>query len=112
MPASALVLLIVPGKLDAWRAFVGECHAGNPDYVDSRQRLGVRREQMFLAGTEGEEFVIYYLEAENLDEAMIGMGVSLDPFDQWFRIQMKEIHDLILADPPPWPEKAIDYQDE
>ena len=61
--------------------------------------------------TEGEEFVIYYIEAENLDEAMIGMGVSLDPFDQYFRLQVKSIHDLILADPPPWPEQALEFQD-
>ncbi|MEA2900755.1 MAG: hypothetical protein QOH36_642 [Actinomycetota bacterium] len=111
MPASALVLLVVPGKLDAWRELMAQCTDDNPDYVDSRQRLGITREQVFLHGNEGEEFVIYYIEAENLDEAMIGMGVSLDPFDQWFRIQVKSIHDLILADPPPWPEQALDFQD-
>lgn len=111
MPSSALVLLIVPGKLDAWRELVGQCNDGNPDYVDSRQRLGIIREQNFLQGNEGEEYVIYYLEAENLDEAMIGMGVSLDPFDHWFRLQVKEIHDLILVDPPPWPEQGLDYQE-
>jgi hypothetical protein len=39
------------------------------------------------------------------------MGVSLDPFDHWFRLQVKDIHDLILVDPPPWPEQALDFQD-
>lgn len=112
MPASALVLLVVPGKLEAWREMMSQCHAGNPDYVDSRQRLGITREQAFLHGNEGEEFVIYYLEAENLEEAMIGLGVSLDPFDHWFRLQMKEIHDVILADPPPWPEQVLDFRDD
>ncbi|MGH8571786.1 MAG: hypothetical protein ACREX8_04305 [Gammaproteobacteria bacterium] len=50
-----------------------------------------------------------YLEADDLFEtAMQGVGSSQEPFDQWFRERMKEVHGIDLAEPAPPPEQIID----
>ena len=39
------------------------------------------------------------------------MGSSGDPFDQWFREQIKEVHGIdIASDPPPQSEQVLDVR--
>jgi hypothetical protein len=50
------------------------------------------------------------LEADDPGSAMQGMGTSSDPFDEWFRERVRDIHGFDLASPPPPPEQVLDYK--
>lgn len=46
---------------------------------------------------------VVYLEADDLQAAMAGLGSSQEPFDRWFREVISEVHgiDLTQGFPPP-----------
>ena len=46
---------------------------------------------------------VVYIEADDIEAAMAGLGSSQDPFDVWFREQTREMHGINIEDgfPPP-----------
>jgi hypothetical protein len=58
------------------------------------------------------DLAVVYLEAEDLQAALEGLGSSQEPFDQWFRGLVMEIHGIDLAQGFPLPEQLIDFRSE
>lgn len=108
----AMAIPILPGKTDQWRRFAAEL-AGprHGEYVASRQRLGVH-ERALLQSTPQGDLAIVTVEGADPAGALSQFGASGDPFTQWFREQVQEIHgfDLALPLPGPLPELLIDSQ--
>jgi ketosteroid isomerase-like protein len=105
-----MAIPILPGKTDQWRRFVAEL-AGprHADYVASRERLSVH-ERSFLQSTPQGDLAIVTVEGADPAGAISQFGAQVDPFAQWFREQVLEIHGFDLAQPPagPPPELVID----
>ena len=101
---------ILAGKLDAWRSAMARCTAGNPDYVASRNRLGIRREAAWLHHTPAGDVAVVHIEADDVGAALRRMGTSTEPFDVWFRDAVKAVHGFDLAEPAPPAEQVVDYR--
>jgi hypothetical protein len=103
MALMAMAFPILPGKTDQWRRFAAELVGSRRDaYVASRQRLGVH-ERAFLQSTPQGDLVIVTLEGADPAAAVSQFGASGDPFTQWFRDQVLELHGFDLAQPMPGP---------
>ena len=55
------------------------------------------------------DLAVVYLEADDLDAAFATIGGSGDPFDQWFRSHIEDVHGISLAAGMPIPELILDY---
>jgi len=108
--ASASPLL--PGKLDAWRKFTQEM-AGprKKEHDESRRRLGVTIERAWYQPTPMGDLVVVYGEANDVAGFFGGLAASQEPFDVWFKQQIKELHgvDFNQPLPGPLPELGFDY---
>lgn len=110
MPDVAFVAPILPGKTEAWRAAMAELSGPRQaEYHESRERLGIRREARWLQRTGEGDFAIIYLEADDLGAAFRGLGFSEEPFDQWFRATMQDVHGFDLRGQRS-PEQHVDYR--
>lgn len=112
MPSLASAFPILPGKLDAWREFTTQLRARSAEHAASRRRLGMTVERAYYQPTPHGDMAIVYLEADDIGQALQGLGGSQDPFDVWFREQVQDIHGVDLGAPPagPLPEMTFDWQ--
>jgi hypothetical protein len=58
------------------------------------------------------DLVVLYFEGEAPAQAMTKIAASTDPFDNWFRDQIKEVHGLDFSQlaAAPVPELGVDYK--
>ena len=111
MGVVAFVAPLLPGKAEDHRQLCEELvGARREEYEASRQRLGITREAAWHQGTPAGTVSVICLEADDPGFAMQGMGTSSDPFDEWFRERVRDIHGVDLASPPPPPEQVLDYK--
>ncbi len=114
MASLRLVLPILPGKEEAWRRLYQELSGSRrPEYEESRRRLGITRECVWVAQILQGEIAIVYLEAEELAQVILQLAASDLPFDRWFRQQLQEVHGLDVTQPKvvaPSTEVIFDWQ--
>lgn len=111
MAAIAFIAPILPGKEQADKDMMREATGPRrADYEESRRRLGITREAVWHQQTPQGTVAIVYLEADDPRRVFQGLGSSGEPFDQWFRQGIMEIHGLDLSQPPPGPppEQLLD----
>ncbi|MDR6507248.1 DUF6176 family protein [Arthrobacter oryzae] len=104
---------ILPGKLEAWKAFCEGTKTGD-EYDRQRKRMGIVREVVSLMQTPGGDFACIFQEAKDLAKAFQVLAQSDDPYDVWFRDQIMELHGLtpeMLQGPPP-ATVAVDYHND
>lgn len=58
----------------------------------------------------GGDMAVVLVEADDLQAAFAGLGSSQDPFDVWFREQVREVHGMNLEDGFPPPEQILDFR--
>ena len=94
----ALALPLVPGKLEAWRAFRTELTGARAEaYQGFMKRLGLSREQAFHQPTPEGDIAVLVIAGED-PGAMFGKLVgSTDPFDRWYVEQVTELHGMNRA---------------
>lgn len=109
MPDAAYAVPILPGKLDAWRLAMERCQPANPEYVASRQRLGMGREAAWLQHTPMGDLAVVYIQADDLMAVFQGMGASQEHFDAWFREAILDVHGVDLTQPAPPTELVVDF---
>ena len=104
MASLAMAFPILPGKTEQWKHFNQEM-AGprHSEYEASRKRLGETREAAYLQHTPQGDMAVIYAEAQDVQRVFEGFGRSQEPFDVWFREQVKEIHGVDLSQPLPGP---------
>ena len=104
MASLAMAFPILPGKTEQWKHFTQEM-AGprHSEYEASRKRLGETREAAYLQHTPQGDMAVIYAEAQDVQRVFEGFGMSQEPFDVWFREQVKEIHGVDLSQPLPGP---------
>jgi hypothetical protein len=104
---------ILPGKLEAWKAFVDEIKGPRKDeFAHSRQRLGASREVISLVQTPEGDFASLFHEGESVSGGFSKLAGSEDPFDVWFKDKILELHGVtseMLSQGPP-SEVVFDYR--
>jgi hypothetical protein len=69
--------------------------------MESLQRLGIAREQVWLHSPQDAlqgEIVIVFLEAEHPSSLLSQLAASNLSFDRWLRQQMLELHGFDVAE--------------
>jgi hypothetical protein len=112
MESVAISAPFVSGKTEVAREAMYSCMHGerNAAYQASRARLGISREAVWIHQTPIGDVAVFYLEADDLQQALHGLASSTDPFDCWFRELTREIHGIDLEQGFPPPEQTIDYR--
>lgn len=112
MPAFAIALPLLEGKETVLKQFSDELRGPRKrPFDESEHRLGFPKESWFLQRSQGGNFVIVTFESPDPARALTEFGRSRDPFDVWFKAEVKEITGVDLNGPlPPPPEEVIRYE--
>lgn len=109
MTALLMFAPILPGKVDAWRRFVGgligERHAG---YRAAIRKAGLERLRVWhQKGPGGEDAAVVVFEGAAPERFLQGIGTGEDDFSAWFRESLTEAHGIDMAAPPPPPPELV-----
>ena len=81
-------------------------------FEDARRRAGVTREAVWIQPASSGDVVVVYMEADDLDSAFMTVASSAEPFDQWFRDHLRDVHGIALEEGFPPPEQILDFRAE
>ena len=113
MASFASAFPVLPGKTEQWKHFCQEMVGPRrSEYEASNKRLGITRVVTSLQQTPQGDMAIVYLEAQDIPRVFEGYASSQEPFDVWFREQVKDIHGVDFSKPlpGPLPEVVIDWR--
>jgi hypothetical protein len=89
-PGMAFTAPLLPGVEDAGRAFVADAYA-REDFARSRREKHTYAEVATLAHTPDGEIVSVYVEGEDPWAGNRAFAASDDPFDVWFKAQLRAL---------------------
>ena len=93
MAAAVTIAPIRPGRVEEWRGFVAELQGSRRiEWVQSQRRRGITRQVISLSHGDVIAAVIY-TESADPGEARRLLAESGDPFDEWFRSRLADLHD-------------------
>jgi hypothetical protein len=101
---------ILPGKLDEWRAMMAELNGPRKaDFAASNARHQLTGHHAWLqTNPDGSHIVIAVHDGPGAAGYFGAMVSSGEPFDNWLRDRLIDVHGLDLnAPPPPAPEQAL-----
>jgi hypothetical protein len=96
---SAIMIPVLPGKRDALLAFANALMGERREELDKAQ-VTVTKESWHLQETPMGDFCIVYFEAPDALGVHSGLAASEEPFDVWFREQIKEVSGIDISTPP------------
>jgi hypothetical protein len=110
VPSVAFCVPIIPGKEETDRkSFEDAAGPRREELNASRRRAGITREMVWHQQTPDGTVAVVYLEADDIAASMQALATSADPFDQWFRDVIKDVHGIDLAEGgPPTPELVFE----
>lgn len=65
---------------------------------------------MWLQSTPDGDLAIVVIEANDIPSALGALATSQEPFDQWFRDHIQEVHGMDLAAGFPPPEQLLEFR--
>jgi hypothetical protein len=96
-----LAIPVSAGKSAAARTFMQQLDgARRGEYDASERRIGITKEVWFLATTPAGDQLIGYMESADFGRALTAFVASRDPFDMWFKEQMRSVTGVDLNNPP------------
>ena len=112
MPAVSFVVPVLSGKEEADLAWMEEMTGPRrEEYESSWKQLGVTRHAVWHQQTPDGTVAVVYMEADNIARAMEGVASSDDPFNQWFRDRVQDVHGIDLeAGSPPQSQQIHDHR--
>ena len=113
MASQGFVAPIAPGKTAAWKAFRDQLNGPRRKEFEAQQkRLGNTRHTAWLQQTPMGDLVVLYFEGKDPAQFMSKIASSKDPFDTWFKQQVKEVHGLDFSQlaAAPVPEVGVEYK--
>jgi len=115
MDQICLVVPVQSGKSEDARQFMDELEQWRmAEDAASEERIGITKEVWFLAGTQGGESLVAYIETDDFGEALVRFSGSQDDFDLWFKRRLADSTGVDLNDPPEMtlPELLSSYSAE
>jgi hypothetical protein len=90
---------VPPDREEPWRRFLQELSDSRyEEYTQSRRRLGVLTESVWLAPKpSGGGVAIVYLEAEDPEQALRELAGSDAPFERWYGRHMRRLFGFDLS---------------
>lgn len=112
METIAFAAPLLPDKTEADLAAMASVSSGErrAEHEASRKRAGIKREATWLQRTPDGDVVVVLLEADDVQAAMGTLATSQEPFDVWFREQVKDAHGMDMAEGFPPPEQVLDFR--
>jgi len=86
----ALCAPLAAGATERARAFVADAYLRD-EFTASRRRLNVSEELLTLQSTPEGDIVGIYIEGDDPAKGNAGFAASQDPFDLWFKEELKKI---------------------
>ena len=111
MAVTTFVAPLLPGKTTAWRSAVEELTgARREEYIQARHNLGITREVASLQQTPHGDFVVVFIEADDVSGILQKIIAATDPFHTWFNEAfLKDCHGIAGSTPvPPTNETLVD----
>jgi hypothetical protein len=97
MVAVAFAVPILPGRTEEAKELAQQLQGpGYQAHQESRRRLGITEEQIWIQPMTQGDLALFYLEAEHPDRVFPGLASSADPVDLWLRGELA-IQGLDLA---------------
>ena len=111
MQSVAYATPLLPGQTEATRVALVSCWAGTRKeaFQDARRRAGIVREAIWLQPAPGGDMAVVYVEADDLATAFAMVGTSTEPFDRWFRDNVRNVHGVALEPGFSAPELVLDF---
>jgi hypothetical protein len=111
MQSVAFAAPLLPGQTEANRIALASCCAGTRKeaYQDARRRAGIIREAVWIQPAPGGGLSVVYLEADDLATAFTILRTSTEPFDRWFRQQVRRVYGNALEEGFTQPELVLDF---
>ena len=102
---------VLPGKTEAAKDFAKSVMGSRfKEFDASQKRLKTTKETWFLQKTPQGDMVVVYLEATDPEKAFEELATSKEPFDRWFKDQVKTITGVDLDQPGgAAPEQILSY---
>jgi hypothetical protein len=117
MRISVLVLPILSDMEESWRRFAHdllEGHLGEYEALGEAlgRHLGIRRVRVYLVRMPRWDVILAYLEAIDPAEAFRRLVASEEPFAEWFKEKLAELHgyDLGCQRMRPSPELIFEHR--
>jgi hypothetical protein len=109
-----VVFPIRSGKSQAARDFQRELSQQRmSEYDKSERRIGITKEDWFIANVNGGDQFVAYMEAADFNKALMQFSQSRDSFDMWFKERLADVTGVDLNNPPPdmkLPELVSTYE--
>jgi hypothetical protein len=105
----AFAIPVVPGMEELDRKTLGEMSGARRDeYEAAARQAGITRQIVWHQQSPEGTVAVVYVEADDPAAALGEFGSSDEPFNSWFRDQMKEVHGIDISEPGPPAEKVFD----
>jgi hypothetical protein len=109
MAEFAFAIPVLPGQEELDRKTLGEMsEARRDEYEAAARRAGITRQIVWHQQTPQGTVAVVYVEADDPLAALGEFGSSDEPFNSWFRDQMKAVHGVDISEPGPPSEKVFD----
>lgn len=109
MGTVAFAAPLLPGKTDAWRAWMAELNGARAaEFADFNARHGLTRHAAWLQQTPMGDLVVVIHEGPGAEQVMPTVAASEREFDGWLRDTVRELHGFDMSSAPPPPELGID----
>ena len=115
MASLALAIPVLPGKTEAVRKMFETIKSEKwKEYDQSQKRSGLKKERDFLQSTPMGDTLVFYLEADDFNKAFSEFAASKDPFDVWFKQEIKNVSGVDFNEPSsgPLPEQLMSYDSQ
>lgn len=101
MDAIAVIAPILPGKASEFRVFSRELAGGawHAEYVNFITQAGLSRVRAWLSESDHGAVGIILYEGDSPEGFLQHIATSKDPFSNWFREKVQEIHGVDLTAP-------------
>ena len=98
MPTAVLVLPIVPDREEKWRRFAQDLRGDRlGEYEGFARRMGIRGVRVYLERVSRREVILAQVEAGDPEGAFRRLVASEEPFDEWFKMKLAELHGYDLG---------------
>ena len=91
---------ILPGRSEGWRRFLQDMmESRRPEYEESRRRLGISQEQIWIAETVNGSVAVVAVTAVQPEHVLARLADSSLAVDRWYREQLLALQGVDLTKP-------------